>query len=131
MKHNASFGLLLLFLTFGLVSSSLAQNSSESERIKNFKWNETEIAPGLVWKQGHFDTLFSSVQEINYLEIDLKNRKRRVGLAGVAEGFKATSGFAKENNALAAINASFFNTKTGGSVTRIVIDGEELNQTEL
>lgn len=121
----------LLFLAFLPLGYSSAQDAADARLIRNQTWKETEIKPGLVWRQANFQNLFNSVQEINMVEIDLNHPERQVVLAGVAEGFMATSAFAQQHDALAAINASFFNTSIGGSVTRIVIDGKELNQTTL
>lgn len=135
-------GLLLLLCGLVLVPSpaTYAQTAAapsgssltaDSLTILQEKWTSREIQPGLIWKQAHFEHLFDSKQEVNYLEIDLNHPDRSVSFAGVATGFKRTSEFVKEADALAGINASFFNTTTGGSVTLLKIDGQLINETSL
>ncbi|MEO0338245.1 MAG: phosphodiester glycosidase family protein [Bacteroidota bacterium] len=87
--------------------------------------------PGLQWYSLKTQNLFNSVQSVNWLEIDLK--KRTVDLLYDKDSLRTTSAFAKSNNALAAINAGFFNMKQGGSVTFLKKDGAVIakNQADL
>lgn len=110
---------------------STAQTAADSVAIVDKVWVETEIKPGLVWKKAHFEGLFNSNQAVNYLEVDLNHPDRKVSYAGVPVGFKRTSEFVKEAGAAAGINATFFDTRNGGSVTLLKIDGEEINETTL
>jgi len=110
---------------------SAAQTPADSVRIAAAQWRETPVAPGAVWKQVHFDSLFDSQQEINLLEIDLTHPERQVAFAALADSVALTSIFAREADALGAINASFFNVKEGGSTTFVRIDGKEINDTEM
>src|SRR5690606_3540437 len=103
----------------------------DSLRIVGAQWRATTVAPGAVWKQVHFDSLFNSQQEINLLEIDLNHPDRKIAFAASADSVELTSVFAKEADALGAINASFFNVKEGGSTTFVRIDGKEVNDTEM
>ncbi len=134
-------GLLLLLSALVLVpapatygqtaATTSGPTATDSLTILQEKWTSREIQPGLIWKQAHFEHLFDSRQEVNYLEIDLNHPDRSVSFAGVSTGFKRTSEFVKEAGALAGINASFFNTTTGGSVTLLKIDGQLINETSL
>lgn len=108
-----------------------AQTPTDSLRIATATWNEKTLAPGAVWKQTHFDTLFESRQEINLLEIDLNNPDRSVAFAGLSDGVELTSVFAQEADALGAVNATFFDVKNGGATTFVRIDGEVINETEM
>lgn len=80
-----------------------------------------------MWKKAHFDDLFGGKQIINLIEIDLKRHHKKLKLAGVSEGTKLTSSFARENEAIIAINGGFFNTRTGGGHDFIKIEGNVVN----
>lgn len=100
----------------------------DSLQIVQANWNKKEIKKGVIWHQGHFDNLFNGVQEINWVEIDLKKHKKHIHIAGDSSKLKPTSLFAEENNALIAINASFFDMKNGGSVDFIKVDNQLINK---
>jgi len=106
-------------------------STADSISIVSQVWISENIHPGLTWKKAHFNKLFDSRQMVNFLEIDLNHPEISVAFAGVPTGFKRTSEFAKEAGALAGINATFFNTSTGGSVTLLKVDGQLLNETTL
>src|SRR5690606_39962211 len=56
---------------------------------------------------------------------------RQIAFAASADSVELTSVFAREADALGAINATFFNVKEGGSTTFVRIDGKEVNDTEM
>lgn len=130
MKRLSSHFLFLAFLLLAPVFL-FAQSAADSLMILEANWKETSVRPGLIWKKAHFEGLFQSNQEVNYLEIDLGQPGLSVAYTGVPTGFRRTSEFVQEAGAVAGINATFFNTKTGGSVTLLKIDGQEINETTL
>lgn len=72
----------------------------------------------ILFKQIQTDTLFDSPQNISILTIAKKDtNKYQFDLAHHSDTLRMTSQFAKEENALAAINGGFFNMDKGGSVT--------------
>lgn len=75
------------------------------------------------------DTLFNSKQSINLLAIH-KNylAKFRIALGYSKTELKKTSEFGKNKNALAAINAGFFNRDKGGSVTYLEVNDSVINR---
>ncbi len=119
--------LLFLFLSCSILHSHA--QSSDSLTVVNKEWTVKKVAKGVEWKQGHFDNLFNSVQEVNWIEIDLKKQGKNLHLAADSKILKPTSEFALENNALVAINGGFFNMKDGGAVDYIRVDGHVINQT--
>ena len=119
--------LLFLFLSCSILHSRA--QSSDSLTVVNKEWTVKKVAKGVEWKQGHFDNLFNSVQEVNWIEIDLKKQGKNLHLAADSKILKPTSEFALENNALVAINGGFFNMKDGGAVDYIRVDGQVINQT--
>lgn len=116
---------------YGQADPIPAGTVTDSLTIAQKTWASETIKPGLIWKKAHFENLFDSRQMVNYLEIDLEHPGISVEFAGVPTGFKRTSEFVKEAGALAGINATFFNTSTGGSVTLLKIDGQLINETTL
>lgn len=110
---------------FALVFASCASvQSPESALLKHASWQTERVVPGLTWKYDHFDTLFNSKQSVTVFEVDLK--KVDVTLKYVESGFFLTSEAGEESGAAAAVNGSFFNTKTGGSVVFVQDRGKRI-----
>jgi len=84
--------------------------------LAHAQWEEKTIADGIVWKYGQFGNLFDSRQSITIFEVDLSKDHIQVAVPHLESGFAKTSEFGEGIGAVAAINGSFFNTKTGGSV---------------
>lgn len=111
--------ILLAILFFAILPSLAAQ-------LPALEWIERPIAKGLIWKQVHTEVLFSSRQNLNLLEVD--RRKRTLGLAWSPDTLIATSSFAGKAAAIAAVNAGFFDTRKGGSVTLLKVNGQIVNK---
>lgn len=118
------FGILFL-----VAATASAQENRDSLALVTKAWNETAIRKGVVWKQGHFDDLFDSEQEINYVEIDLRKNMKKLHLAAESLELKQTSQLATENDALVAINGGFFDMKNGGATDFIQVDNKVINRT--
>ena len=128
MRHSTT--LALFWLLFFIPSVLLAQ-LADSIAIVTKEWNTTAIKRGVVWKKGHFENLFQTQQEINFVEIDLKKQGKKLGLAADSTQLKKTSQFADENQAIVAINGGFFDMKNGGSVDYIKVKGTVINKTRV
>lgn len=115
----------LLWIPF-MTLPSWAQEG-DSLAVVQQDWSQQRVKKGIVWKSALFDNLFGGKQAVNLIEIDLKKHIKNLKLAGVSQGVKLTSEFGKENAASVAINGGFFNTKTGGAVDYIKIDGNVIN----
>lgn len=98
------------------------------QQIKWAIWEESKIAKGVTWKYFHFDNLYDSKQFVTIIEVDL-SKGISVEMPFVTEGFMKTSEAAAGENAIAAINGSFFDTKVGGSTVFLRKDGEIINLT--
>src|SRR5690554_4308467 len=121
--------LLLSLLIVGCTTSNEDTYLTPVERqIKNAEWTVTEISDGITWKYFHFDTIFSAKQYITVFDINL-NRDILVDIPFVSEGFIKTSTAAINSDAKVAINGSYFDTSTGGSVVFFRKDGEIINNT--
>lgn len=119
----------LLGVFLFVATHAFAQENSDSVAIVTKAWKETEIRKGVVWKQGHFNDLFDSEQEINYVEIDLKKNLKKLYLAAEPSQLKLTSQFALEHRASVAINGGFFDMKNGGATDFIQVDNKVVNRT--
>ncbi len=120
MKINTAF-LIIAFLI--AVQSSSAQVSELDKKIfKTAVWKKTTLVPGITWYQANIEGLFSSRQEINFVEIDLKKHRKRIALAALRNELHKTSVLANERNAVIAINGGFFNMKAGGAVDYLKVD---------
>ena len=115
-----------LFLFPNLVFSQ----EQDSVQITYANWNKKEIKKGIIWYQGHFENLFNAVQEINWVEIDLHNYHKNIHIAAEPSKLIPTSSFAEQNQALVAINASFFDMKNGGSVDYLKLNNQILSQSK-
>lgn len=116
---------------FSLVAN--AQNYADSLMLTYVRWTTTDLENGLQWKCYHFNQreLFASNQHVSILQTKLTNKNIQFAFGSadiqIPEGdtirkLKNTSSLAMENNALAAVNGGFFNTKKGGSVDFIKIN---------
>lgn len=117
--------ILLIFVC--VIQSAIADVASDAQIIKNAHWDTHKIARGIILKQAIFPKLFGESQSINIVEIDLDRKKTEISIAADPQKRILTSTFAKEKNAIAAINGTFFDMKNGGSVMFIKQDGKIIN----
>ena len=133
-----------LFVLLFLVQFCFAQNAqlTNTQLIKNANWKLNDIGNGIVWKSYHFNNkeLFEANQYINILQTKLKNKKITFGIRA-ADSLKTdtkakrlllpTSKIAIQNNAIAAVNAGFFDIKNGGAVDFLKINHTITDTTRL
>ena len=117
----------LTFLTFS--ASAFAQ--TDSITVVRTKWRKERVAPGIKLRTAHFDqNLFSSKQNISIVEI--KQRKRnQIKIGFEPKELIKTSEFGKRENAIVAINGTFFDVKNGGSVDFIKAEGKVISENRL
>ena len=119
--------LLLLIVQSGIALNTIAQ--SDSTTFADAAWTTTQVKDGLKLRSHHFrGNLFNSNQFISILEIDPTLIKLDVVADTV---LTKTSDLSEENNALAAVNGSFFDLHSKGlpynSVVYMKIDGKTLS----
>ncbi|MFA7136638.1 MAG: phosphodiester glycosidase family protein [Bacteroidales bacterium] len=120
----------IIFLSF--LPSLLTAQKRDSLTLVNGAWVTKEIEPGIELRQIHFakDELFNSSQFISIVEIKPTSGKKIEIIASPT--LIETNTLAAQNNAIAAINGSFFkfnykpNTVDYNSVDYIRKDGEQL-----
>lgn len=122
MKRLSILPFLMLYAIF-----ALGQDIKRLDSIifKSALWAKDTLTGGVEHAHFHFNNhqIFNSNQNIHLIRVskDNPNVEWKIGTAGNA--LVKTSVQGKENDALAAVNASFFNMKKGGSINFIRIDG--------
>ena len=129
MSRISLFLLLLPILLLRV--TSLSAQSTDSLRFARVNWTTGEPNPGVYWREASIDSLFGSTQHINLLTFKNRPRRMRIAFVSAGDSLKKTSWLAQEHKAAAAVNGTFFDTKRGGSVDMIRIDGTTLDTTRL
>jgi exopolysaccharide biosynthesis protein len=106
--------LLILLVSFGDLLG-------QTKHFNRIRWKSEKIAPGLIWKSSHTFINDTIPQNINILIINL--HKRTVSLYYNPKKNARVSTQAVAIQAIAAVNAGFFNIRDGGSVSYIKAGG--------
>lgn len=105
-----------------------AQTPADSATVVDFKWTEMYLGKGIVNKQGSIPNLYGGTQNVNIMVIDLKSANYKVGVA-FPDTCNITSEMAKSNNAIAAINGSYYDEQTFESTSYYRVDGKTVSYT--
>jgi len=134
-SHIRNYLKLLVFLAVfsGVFGASImrADALSDAQKIKYANWHPQKIAPGIVFKQAHFEDLFGAPQSISVVEVDLNRKKTILGIAADPQRRIATSEFARQKDAIVALNGTFFDMKNGGSVMFVKSADQVINTTKV
>lgn len=125
------YALAMLLFVLLFAQAAIADGATDAQIIQNAPWQTHQIARGIVLKQCLFPKLFGGAQSVSVLEINLNRKKIHIGIAADPQKRLLTSDFAKANNAVAAINGTFFDVQNGGSVMLIKQDGKIINTTRV
>ncbi|UCS92106.1 phosphodiester glycosidase family protein [Echinicola marina] len=126
--------LLLMLISSGVTAqqvSTVKWNEADKEKIQSVEWETKKVAKGMRVKTASM-RLFDAPQEIFMLEIDTAKAKVNY-LVGMADYMEKTSVQAKANDAIAAINGSFFRNHAeplGDSRHLVMVDGKVLARTD-
>jgi exopolysaccharide biosynthesis protein len=115
---------LLLFVLFSVCHSAYAQNMDSITFVQT-KWKKKNLKAKSKLFTHHFDArnLFGSNQNISYVEVKNKKRSAVLSIGQEVKVLKPTSEFGSKENAVVAINGTFFDVKNGGSVDLIKVNG--------
>ena len=121
--------LFLLTLTFTSVWSSVAQlppppPGNMEQAGFSLEWETERLSPGIYWKAYLGDDLYDSKQSINLVEVWLDSTDADLQIGFVQDTLALTSTLAEQAGADIAINGSFFDTRAGGSVVFMRVDGD-------
>ena len=119
--------ILLLVAACILCVAAQAQSAADSVAIVTAKWSTHSPQKGVVHKSLLIDNLYNGPQSINLVEIS-RSSKLRLAVAH-DNNMRRTSDMAKENNAAAAINGTFYNMRAGNSTCFYKIDKELIDST--
>lgn len=122
-----------LFLLFVVTSNFAFAQNVDSLTFVKAKWHKQKIAPKTKLITHHFDekNLFLANQNISYIEVKSKGNAPLFDIGYEVKELKKTDVFGKEQQAIAAINGTFFDIKNGGSVDFIKADGKIINPNRL
>lgn len=87
-------------------------------------WETERIDQGIYWKSYLGDELYNSEQSINVVETWLDSTTADLTIGFVQDTLALTSILAEQAGADIAINGSFFDTRAGGSVVFMRVNGE-------
>ncbi|PST85084.1 hypothetical protein C7T94_02935 [Pedobacter yulinensis] len=123
---------LLLPFVLLLATQAVAQHA-DSLTVVKAKWQKDRIARHVRLYRHHFNKkeLFAANENITYLEIRRPGKRAVLGLGYEQQELKTVPVFGKAENAIAAINGTFFDIKNGGSVDFIKSGGRVINPTRL
>lgn len=113
MNRTSVFKICLFVLVIAVADNLEGQITG----FKKINWEKERIAPGLVWKSSHTFINDTIPQNFNILIVNLNRRK--LSLYYNPEKNIILSRQAASYEAVAAVNAGFFDIKNGGSVTYI------------
>ncbi len=132
MKKKILFTSVVLFVLCMLLSFSgfvkeAPQAKAPAGKV-NFRWKVDTLSQGVVLKTVHFtkNDLFGANQNICVIEIS-HGSKARLAFAYRPE-LTPTSTIARESNALAAVNGSFFDMELGNPVCFLRIGGKQVGE---
>ena len=117
--------LLLFAVACVACLTAQAQTAADSLAIVTAKWNTYSPQKGVVHKSLRIDNLYSGAQSINLVEI-ARSAKLRLAVAH-DNNMRRTSDMAKEHNAVAAINGTYYNMREGNSTCFYKIDKEVID----
>lgn len=109
----------------------VAFSQTDSLNFNHASWEMDTLQTGLIHYYHHFttDSIFQSPQNINFLKISKSLAKKSLKVLRADTVKTTTSELSRSMGALAAVNGSFFNVKTGESVNFIKVDGSILDTT--
>ncbi len=123
-RFHACFFKALLILAFGFSGTIAAQD--QTMPLDTHSWSSDKIADGVYLESYHGSDLFSSTQSINVLRTYMTHANMNLKFTWSDSALVKTSVFAEKNGALAAVNGSFFDMQSGGSVVYFRVDDETL-----
>lgn len=123
------------FLTLFFVACCtfvFAQNADSLTIVKTH-WKKQKIAPKTKLISYNFldKSLFLANQNLSYVEVKNTGKSPIFAVGADAKVLKTTTVFGEENEAIAALNGTFFDIKNGGSVDYVKVNGQVINPNRL
>ncbi|MDR2653152.1 MAG: phosphodiester glycosidase family protein [Prevotellaceae bacterium] len=121
-----------ILVCFVIIIQTFAQSTINdvARIVSQTDWHTKQITENVIFKQAQIE-IFDSKQSISILEIT-PSQIVRLGINDVSDTLIHTSQLCKQVDAIAGVNASFFDMKNGGSVDFVRANGEILhNKTKI
>ncbi len=98
------------------------------QTLNDGDWFERPLGEGVVWRYYLFEDLYGARQSISYVEVDLTRTDISIDFPYRADARERISSMIPSQipDAVAGINGTYFNTSTGGHVTYLRVDGNEI-----
>lgn len=112
----------MMIKTMLVFSLQIYGQNSVTHILNSLHWKDSVLSDGITWRHVHTrdSSLFMSRQNIHILIIKKSQTQYKFDIGRTSpESGTLTSDLAAKENAMAAVNASFFNVKTGQSVNWI------------
>ena len=123
--------LLIFSLLLTQYISVLGQSQQDSLVVVNLDWKKTALEQGVTHYHAQVASLYKGAQNINIIEIDIKERPDLTADIVASSKMERTSVMAKNNKAIAALNGTFYNMKLGNSVCYYKQDGVIVDTTSI
>lgn len=101
---------------------------SAEQTSPGLDWKTERISKGIYWKAYLGDELFDSKQSLNLVEVWLDSTDADLHIGFAKDTLALTTTFAEQADAVVGINGSFFDTRAGGSVVFMRVNGEVIAQ---
>ncbi len=124
----AAWFILLVSISQALTAQDAKPDSAAVATAAEVEWQTEQITEGIIWKKYQGDELYNARLSINLIEVDLRSSDFMLKLAYSDTGLINTSDFAKLNEAIAAVNGSFFDMERGLPVVYIKAEGETISR---
>lgn len=126
MILKKSLSLLTLIIAFGLpvIAQLPPPTDSITKKDSRLDWETERISRGIYWKAYIGENLYDSKQSLNLVEVWLDSTEADLQIGFVQDTLALTSTLAEQAGADIAINGSFFDTRAGGSVVFMRVNGE-------
>ncbi|MDR0834039.1 MAG: phosphodiester glycosidase family protein [Candidatus Symbiothrix sp.] len=119
--------LVLVCLILSLQTFAQSSVSEVSQVIVQTDWTTKQITEKIVFKQAQIN-IFDSKQSISILTI-LPDSTTQLAINDVSDTLIVTSELCKQVDAIAGVNASFFDMKNGGAIDFVRVNGTILHKT--
>jgi exopolysaccharide biosynthesis protein len=136
-KNHLSIGInfnrLAFVLAFTLLNSSTFAQNLDSIAFKKLNWQKQSISKGaeLFQVQIADSSLFKSNQNFVYIAVSPQKKAPKFSFAYDEKTLMPTSVFGEKQQAIAAINGTFFDMKNGGSVDFLKVNQKIINENRL
>lgn len=129
-SHKHIIRSITVTLLFVLTAAPMmkAQVAETDLSAAELNWETERIETGIYWNRYLGDDLFDSKQSLNLVEIYLDSTDARLQISYRQGELIKTSEFAELDDALIAVNGSYFDMEAGGTVTFLKVQDSVITE---